>query len=111
MPKFQVEVCRIGYGFATIEVEADDQEQANAKALDEAGNHEFSEKSSDYVLEGEPSRESRLLGLLRELCDEVDLQVSSEEQGNPMDLTSGSTTVSDMNNADFMTRIRKEIGR
>jgi len=46
--KYQVEVCRISYGFNIIEVEAESKEQAKEKALDEAGDHEYSTKSADY---------------------------------------------------------------
>lgn len=50
MAKFQIPVCRISYGYKTIEVEADTLEQAQELALDEAPNLEFSEKSADYEL-------------------------------------------------------------
>lgn len=53
MEKFKVPVVRIGYGFTTIEVEAKNQEEANEKALDQAGDHEYSEKTSEYQLENE----------------------------------------------------------
>lgn len=46
---YQVEVCRISYGFRTIEVEADSPEEAQKKARDEAGDYVFSEKSSEYT--------------------------------------------------------------
>lgn len=52
MPKYNITVCRTGYGFNTIEVEANNQKEAEEKALDEAGNHEYSEKSSEYTLDG-----------------------------------------------------------
>lgn len=51
MPKYSVEVCRTAWGFNTIEVEADNPEQAKEKALDEAGNYLYSEKSSEYSCE------------------------------------------------------------
>jgi len=57
MPKFKGTVCRISYGFHEIEVEADNEEQAIEKMIDEAGNYEFSEKSSDYSLDGGVQRE------------------------------------------------------
>jgi hypothetical protein len=47
---FDVEVMRIGYGYSTIRVRAISEEEANEKALDEAGDHDFSEKSSDYKI-------------------------------------------------------------
>lgn len=52
MPKYKGTVCRISYSFREIKVEADNDEQAKEKMLDEAGNYEFSEKSSDYSLDG-----------------------------------------------------------
>ena len=48
MPKFIVTMCRIGYGFHDIEVEAEDQVDAEAKAHDEAGNYSYNEKTSEY---------------------------------------------------------------
>lgn len=50
MPKFDIEVTRTGIGFATIRVEAQSQQEAELKALDEAGNHLYSEKASEYEL-------------------------------------------------------------
>lgn len=50
MPKFDIDVTRTGIGFATIRVEAPNQQEAESKALDEAGNHLFSEKTSEYEL-------------------------------------------------------------
>ena len=53
--KYQVEVCRTGFGFATIDVDANTQNEADALALDEAGNHSFNEKLSEYSLCSESS--------------------------------------------------------
>lgn len=50
--KYQIPIVRIGYGFKTIEVEANSQEEAEVLALDAAGDHEYSEKSSEYEIEG-----------------------------------------------------------
>lgn len=50
MSTFEIEVCRVGYGFATIPVEAGTLEEAEAIALEEAGGHDFSEKTSEYSL-------------------------------------------------------------
>ena len=47
---FEIEVRRIGWGFRTIKVYADDQVEAEQIALDTAGDYEFSERSSDYDL-------------------------------------------------------------
>jgi hypothetical protein len=52
MPKYLVNVCRTAWGFNTLEVEADSPEQAKNIALDEAGNHLYSEKESEYTCEG-----------------------------------------------------------
>jgi hypothetical protein len=51
MPKYLVDVCRTAYGFNTLEIEAESPEQARELALDEAGNHEYSEKASEYTCE------------------------------------------------------------
>ena len=48
--KFTVPVVRIGYAVRDIEVEATTQEEANEKALDCAGGHDFNEHTSDYKL-------------------------------------------------------------
>ncbi len=56
MKTFNVEVVRTGIGFRTIEVEANNQKEANEKALDEAGDHEFSEKSSEYAIMNAPDK-------------------------------------------------------
>lgn len=50
--RFDVNVCRTAYGFLTITVEAASPEEAEGKALEEAGNHEFLESSSEYSVEG-----------------------------------------------------------
>lgn len=50
MPKFDIDVTRVGVGSATISVEADSQAEAEDKALDEAGDHVYNEKSSEYEL-------------------------------------------------------------
>ena len=47
--KYRVHVCRIGYGHATIEVTASTAKKAEGLALEEAGNHDFTEKSSEYT--------------------------------------------------------------
>ena len=52
MPKFKATVCRTSYGFCDIEVEAENETEAKEKILDEAGNHLYSEKESNYTLDG-----------------------------------------------------------
>ena len=49
--EFDIPVTRIGYAHATIRVKARSQEEAEERALDEAGSYDFSEKSSDYELD------------------------------------------------------------
>lgn len=60
MPKYKGTVCRTSYGFLTIEVEAKNKREAREKILEEAGDYEFSEKSSDYSLDGGVQREPNL---------------------------------------------------
>lgn len=45
---YKVDVCRIGYAFRTLEIEADSKEEAMDTAFDTAGNFEFSEKDFEY---------------------------------------------------------------
>lgn len=49
---YEVNVCRTGYGFTSITVTARSQEEAENKALDEAGDHSYSEKSSEFTTDG-----------------------------------------------------------
>lgn len=48
MPKYEIEVCRIGYAVRTIEIEAENASDAAAKALESAGNYDFNEHTSEY---------------------------------------------------------------
>jgi hypothetical protein len=48
MRKFNVEVCRISYAVISLEIEAESEEQAVGLAIDQAGNHYFSEHHADY---------------------------------------------------------------
>jgi len=50
--KYKVNVTRIGYANLDIEVEASSLEEAEEKALDEAGNHLFTEHHSEYEAQG-----------------------------------------------------------
>ena len=50
--EYSVNVCRTAYGFKTIEVMAKSAPEAIEKALEEAGDHSFSEKSSEYTEDG-----------------------------------------------------------
>lgn len=46
--KFIIPVIRSGFACRNIEVEATSQEEAERLALEEAGDHEFSEHTSEY---------------------------------------------------------------
>jgi hypothetical protein len=50
--RYKVSVTRIGYANLEVEVEAENPEDAERKALDTAGNHLFSEHSSEYEAQG-----------------------------------------------------------
>jgi hypothetical protein len=50
---YKVPVCRTARAFAEIEVEADSAEEAERKAIDEAGDHEFLDKGSEYSVAGD----------------------------------------------------------
>lgn len=51
MALFDVTVTRTSYAVRTIKVEADSESQAYTNALDEAGNHVFSEHAAKYYVE------------------------------------------------------------
>lgn len=46
--KYRVPVTRIAHSHTVLEVEANSEEEALAKAKEEAGNHEFSTSDADY---------------------------------------------------------------
>jgi len=79
--KFTVPVLRISYQFADIDVEADTQEAADSKALDEAGNHLYSEKNVEYALADSDSEESRLRKALIRLRDGCERAAASPTKG------------------------------
>lgn len=67
MPKFEIEICRIGYGARTFSVEAETLAEAEKEALDSAGDYEFNEHSSDYCLTSDtPS------GLTKDIKEEIE---------------------------------------
>jgi hypothetical protein len=49
---YTVTMCRTGYGFAYIDVMARSPEEAEELAMDEAGDHSYSEKASEYKADG-----------------------------------------------------------
>lgn len=59
MAAFTVTVVRTAYASLDIAVDADNEEQAKAKALDDAGNHLFSEHASEYSVEWVAKAEGR----------------------------------------------------
>ncbi len=48
--EFTIKVMRTSYAFRDIKVEAKSQKEAEKLALDEAGDHEYSEKDADYSI-------------------------------------------------------------
>lgn len=48
--EYEIEVCRISFAHATIKVMAHSQEEAESLALDEAGDHTYSEHDVDYQI-------------------------------------------------------------
>jgi uncharacterized membrane protein len=48
---FCVEITRIGYGSKTFEISDVTAEDAERIALEQAGNHEFTEKNSEYEVQ------------------------------------------------------------
>jgi len=55
---FVIPVCRTGFGFADIEAKAATLQEAQFIALDRAGDHSFSEKSSEYSLQNHSNETS-----------------------------------------------------
>lgn len=51
MKKYRVNVNRIGYANKIFEISAQNKNEAKARALDDAGNFEFSEHNAEYEIE------------------------------------------------------------
>lgn len=51
MLEFEVQVCRVGFGSRTTRLSARISEEARENALDAAGNHTYSETSSEYSVQ------------------------------------------------------------
>ncbi len=49
--KYTVIITRTSYSSTGVEVEADSEEQAREIAMDEAGDHSYSEHSADYEID------------------------------------------------------------
>lgn len=104
MQTFTVEVTRIGYATKEIEVDAETQEEANQKALNEAGNYVFDEQTSDYELTNEPNREDNFRNLLKEIHDEIGRLSDESSELNE------ASEFPNLENSDIMLRIRKALG-
>lgn len=77
--QFNIEVIRTGFGFKTIMVEAENLREAEDKALEEAGDHEYSEKSSEYDIAGFSDKK------LEKIYHEIDSECISETNMVTMD--------------------------
>lgn len=80
LQEFDVDVCRVGYGFATIKVRAENEFEAQQKALDEAGGHEYSEKDSEYSLSNpvpDPQKQGKSLQLFASISFKDPYQMGS----------------------------------
>ena len=51
MRLFEINVCRIGYGHASFTVHGRNKKHAEERAFEEAGNHSYSEHSSEYKID------------------------------------------------------------
>ena len=71
IPLWDVEVCRMGYATAQIVIKgARTRREAEERALEDAGDASFSEKSSDYVIVGkEPATPG---GVVDDYADDID---------------------------------------
>lgn len=49
---YNVSMCRIGYGHNVLVAKARSEKEAEEKALDIAGDYEYSEKASEYEVQG-----------------------------------------------------------
>ena len=49
--KYSINLVRIGYAFTSVEVEATSQREAEEKALDMAGDLDYSEKDAEYKID------------------------------------------------------------
>jgi hypothetical protein len=51
MKTFKIEMCRISYAFRTFTINAKSEIEAKLDALENAGDYEYSESSSDYLID------------------------------------------------------------
>lgn len=62
-------MTRIGIGFCDIPVMATSREEAEEKALDEAGNYEYSEKDSEYVISSKATEQ--IINVIEKTGDKI----------------------------------------
>lgn len=98
MPIFKIGIDRISYAHREIEVEAENKAEADLKALDQAGNFEFSEHNADYVLADAEDKGTTALRLLRQLIKEIGHRADEGEQG-----------MADLDNCDIILEARKKL--
>lgn len=77
--EFDIEIVRTGIGFRTIRVKAKNQKEAEEKALEEAGDHEFSEKDAEYDVADSSNKK------LEAIYHEIDMECISETDTVSMD--------------------------
>lgn len=51
MKTYKIEICRTSYGYRTIFVGAESNLKAQQQALNNAGDYEFTESSSEYTID------------------------------------------------------------
>jgi hypothetical protein len=86
MSQYQIEVSRISYACLTLNIEADSQGEAEDKAMDEAGDHVFSEHSSEYSLTNGTQDDERVAAetsaeqaLVDKVIEEIKANASKED--------------------------------
>lgn len=91
LTRFDVDVCRTGFGFATIRVMAASAQEADELALDRAGEYEYSEKDAEYTLvhpsAPEPSQGDAMELILEMKVDESNPFMGSAVKGVVLKLT------------------------
>lgn len=80
--KFIIPVIRSGFACRNIEVEATSQEKAERLALEDAGNHEFTEHTSEYDIDSgfKPLKEIDLI----KIYQRIDTECISETENVSM---------------------------
>lgn len=71
--EYEVNICRTSFAFANVRVKANSLDEATERALNEAGNHSYSEKDADYTFEGVTPVETK------EVTKEVTKNIAAEK--------------------------------